>query len=204
MTTHSSKAALGPQPAGSPVITSGPLAGALASHGSGQIAQAHVAGGSPVPGASGIDAPQHLSYQPPTEPQHAVTLPLQVPADHAGNSLYRGVGGAPAEVRLQQLNASAAASSLPMDARSAPQGAAGLGSHAWQAEFSPARLSPDHEPMTTPERGGAPVIHYDRDVPGQLQRPAGDVGAPGNQYSTRPPGEQPSAAGGYPHGRYGY
>jgi hypothetical protein len=170
------------------VIGQGPLADSVRGHSdAAQISQAHITGQSPVPGVAAGDSPAHLGYQPGM-PVHAATLTLSTP--HPGNALYSDAHGQAPTVTVQVQDAARASSSFPSDVSAAPAGAAGLAGPQYRGDPS--------GPMgETPAGAPGAVIHYDRDVPYQLQRPIGDVDAPGAAYSTRAPGDEPGPAGGY-------
>jgi hypothetical protein len=208
------KAALGPQAAPHPylpglsrpaegyypgVVGSGPMADAVRQH-AGQLAQEHHTGPSPVPGVDPFDSPQHLNYQPGLQPQHAVTLEMKSP--HPENAMNRGVDGGVPAVNLQQLRADQAAAAFGVTA--APGAAAGLAGEPYCGDYRRAPINTDTPVGTTPRGAPGAAIHYDRDQPGQLQRPHGTVDAPGAAWATMPPGVEPGPAGGYPHGHHNY
>jgi hypothetical protein len=184
------------------VVSSGPLADGVASHnrlGAGQLAQAHVVAGSPVPGLLPVDSPQHLDLQGAIAPEPAAELVLQVPRGHEHNALYSDAQGAPPKVRLEMVDAARASSGMPSEIRSAPGGAAALGTAAYQGEQGVAMTNVELPAHQTPQgEQGSPVVHMER-LPGYLQGPAPqDVGAPGQQWAVRPPGAGYSASGGFP------
>ena len=161
---------LGPEPAPHPYLPgrsrpapgystgviagNGPLADSVRFHAAeAQLSQSHITGQSPVPGVSGIDAPAHLAYQPPMQPQHAVTLELK--AEHPENAMNRGVGGAVPTVTLATMRAGHAANTFPQDVRAAPAGAAGLASPQYRGD-------PTGPMGETPQGAPGAVIHYDR------------------------------------------
>jgi hypothetical protein len=204
--TPAEKATLGPQPAARDylpglaaapagyrpgVIGSGPLADGVRHHSdAAQLAQSHRVGTSPVPGVDAHDSPAHLGEQPAMQPQPGATLTLQVPQAHRANGLYTDAYGRAPTVTVQVQDAARASSTFPGDVRAAPAGAGGLASPDYRAE--PSGPMPE-----TPQGAPGAVIHYDRDVPYQLQRPGGDVGAPGAAWSTRAPGDDPGPGGGF-------
>jgi hypothetical protein len=179
------------------VVGAGPLADGVRHHSdAAQISQGHRVGQSPVPGVDPFDSPAHLGEQPAMQPVHAATLTLSVPEAHRGNSLYQNASGGQPTVTLQQMRADHASSGFSQDVSASPAGAGGLAGAAYRAEPGTARTNPELDAFQTPE--GAPgAVHPLERLPGELQRPGGDVGAPGSTWSTRAPGDDPGPAGGY-------
>ena len=125
-------------------------------------------------------------------PVHGVTLTMTTP--HPENALYQGQGGQAPSVTVQQMRADQASSSLPMGVRAAPGAAGGLSGPEYSGDYRTAPNEVGLPPMTTPERPGGAVVHYDRDIRYQIQHPAPDVAAPGSRYATRAPGDQERAS----------
>jgi hypothetical protein len=185
------------------VVGSGPLADSVRGHPGGgvtQLAQAHPFTGQPVPGLAPVDTPQHVNYQPPTAPQCAAELTLQVPHGRAGNALYTDAYGQAPTVVVEQVRADQASTDLPTSVRAAPGAAAGLAGPEFHQDYGTARTNPELPAGETPVRPGGAVHHLRRE-PGELQGYGPDVRPPGYEWATRAPGDGYSAAGGYSDGR---